>query len=269
MPSETPLARSISERAVPDGHVSAWWLGGSGFVFKTPSGKQVWVDPYLSDVVAKIFNQKRAFPAPISVEDASPDVVVSTHLHEDHLDPEFIPALARARPQTLFVMPPTAMGRARTWGVPQSRIITMAYGQTEHFGDVSVTSVPARHIVGPGFEAPDAMGVILETNGIAIYHSGDTEYDVRIRDLRERKFAMATFCINGISGNMNAYEAALMAWHFNVKTVVPHHHLLWAKEKPERWETLDPKVFEETYRRLGGKAEVILPKVGMEIDISA
>jgi len=264
----TSLAQRIEQRTVPSGHVSAWWLGGSGFVFKTPSGRQIWIDPYLSDIVAEIFAQKRAFPAPITVEEARPDFVISTHLHEDHLDPVFIPALARARRETMFVMPPTAMGRARTWGVPHSRIIPMTYGQTEKLGGVSVTSVPARHVAGPGFEAPDAMGVIVNVDGVTIYHTGDTEYDVRIRDMREQRFTMATFCINGISGNMNAREAALLAWHLDVKTIVPHHHLLWAKERPERWETLDPRLFEETYRRLGGRAEVVLPEVGKEIDLS-
>ncbi len=263
----TSLAQRVAEKAVPPGHVSAWWLGGSGFIFKSPSGRQVWIDPYLSNIVAKIFAQERAFPAPISVREADPDFVISTHLHEDHLDPEFIPALAEQNPKTIFLMPPTAMGRARTWGVPQSRIRTLTYGQTETAGDFTVTAVPARHIAGPGFEAPDAMGVILSCGPVSIYHSGDTEYDVRIRDLRERRLSMATFCINGVSGNMNAHEAAMLAWHLDVGMVVPHHHLIWAPKQPNRWETLDPSLFEKTYRLLGGKAEVVLPKIGHEIDI--
>ena len=261
------LSQCITQCSVAPGHVSAWWLGGSGFAFKSPAGTQVWIDPYLSDIVAEIFGQKRAFPAPISVEDAQPDFVICTHLHEDHLDPIFIPALARARPNCVFLMPPTAMGRARTWGVPNSRIVPMIYGQVEPLRDMSVTAVPARHIAGPGFEAPDAMGVILRAGAVSIYHTGDTEYDVRLRDLRELKLSMATFCINGVSGNMNAREAALLAWHLDAKIVVPHHHLLWAKEKVSQWETLDPNLFEETYRRLGGAANVVLPKVGCEIDV--
>jgi L-ascorbate metabolism protein UlaG (beta-lactamase superfamily) len=262
------LAERVASRMVSHGHVSVWWLGGSGFIFKTASGKQVWIDPYISNVVAQIFGQERAFPAPITVEQAAPDFVISTHLHEDHLDPGFIPELARKRPMTRFVMPPTAMGRARTWGVPQSQIITLTHGETKRIDDVSVTSVPARHVAGPGFEAPDAMGIILETENLRLYHSGDTEYDVRIRELGRQKFSFATFCINGISGNMNAYEAALLAWHFDVKIVVPHHHLLWAKRTLKDGETLNPEVFREIYYLLGGKANVVLPEIGGEIDVT-
>lgn len=261
------LAERIAQRSVAPHHLSAWWLGGSGFVFKAASGRQLWVDPYLSDIVAEIFAQPRAFPAPLTVAESFPDVVVSTHLHEDHLDPGFIPALARARPNVRFVMPPTAMGRARTWGVPGARIITLSYGQTVEVDGFAITGVPARHIAGPGFEAPDAMGVIIETDGVAVYHTGDTEYDVRIRALRNRKLTLATLCINGVTGNMNAHEAALLAWHLQVSTVVPHHHLLWATKSSDPGETLDPRLFESTYRKLGGTAQVVLPEVGGEIDV--
>jgi len=263
----SPLADRIAQRSVAPHRLSTWWLGGSGFIFKTSAGRQIWIDPYLSDVVAEMFSQPRAFPAPLTVADSYPDVVIATHLHEDHLDPGFIPALAKARPEVRFVMPPTAMGRARSWGVSPARIITLTYGQTVEVAGAKITGVPARHIVGPGLEAPDAMGVIVEVDGMSVYHTGDTEYDVRIRALRDRTFAFATFCINGVSGNMNAYEAAVLAWQFKVRTVVPHHHLLWANRSSDPGETLDPKLFETTYRKLGGQAEVILPEVGGEIEI--
>jgi L-ascorbate metabolism protein UlaG (beta-lactamase superfamily) len=54
----------------------------------------------------------------------------------------------------------------------------------------------------------------------------------------------------------------MLAWHLDARTVVPHHHLIWAKEKLEPEETLDPGLFEATYRKLGGKARVLLPAVG-------
>jgi len=46
---------------VPDGKIMVWWLGGTGFVFKTPAGTQVFVDPYFSNCVAAIFGVERAF----------------------------------------------------------------------------------------------------------------------------------------------------------------------------------------------------------------
>src|SRR5438067_13875348 len=90
------LAQTIAAMQVPAGKVMAWWLGGTGFVFKTAAGTQIYVDPYFSNCVAGIFGVERAFPAPISAEEARPDLLIATHWHEDHLDPEGLPIVARS-----------------------------------------------------------------------------------------------------------------------------------------------------------------------------
>lgn len=56
------LIQTIAEAQVPNGEVMAWWLGGTGFVFKTPAGTQIYIDPYFSNCVADIFGVERAFP---------------------------------------------------------------------------------------------------------------------------------------------------------------------------------------------------------------
>ena len=70
---------------------------------------------------------------------------------------------------------------------------------------------------------------------------------------------------------MNAHEAALLAWHLNAKSLIPHHHLLWSRppEKIPAYETLDPNLFATTYAKLGGTAKVILPAVGDGYTITA
>ena len=262
------LAQRVAARSVTPGHLSAWWLGGSGFIFKAASGQEVWIDPYLSNAACEIFGLKRAFEAPITVAEASPDLIIATHFHEDHLDPGSIPALAKARPGAKFLMPPSSMARALSWGVSRAQIIPLSHGQSERVGDTTVTAVLARHPVEiAGWEVPDAMGIMLEIDGVRIFHTGDTEYDNRQRKLKNQPFAFATFCINGSGGNMNAHEAALLAWQLDVKMVAPHHHILWDKETVDPEETLDAKIFERTYRNLGGKAAVLLPEIGVEIDI--
>lgn len=267
------LAQRIARRTVAAGSLGAWWLGGSGFVFKTPGGRQVWIDPYLSDIVRPMFGIPRAFPAPITAEEAAPDVIISSHWHEDHLDPGSIPELARRRPTATFIMPPTAMSRALAWGLPTTQVVPLIHGQTLDLGDVRITGVVARHeaqIVG--WETPDAMGLSLDLGGLKVFHTGDTDYDARIhRAVASTPLAFATFCMNGSVGNMNAHEAALLAWHLNARSIMPHHHLLWSrtKDKIPPYETLDPSVFTETYRRLGGKAAVIIPEVGRDMTITA
>ena len=267
------LASRIAAARPAAGSLAAWWLGGSGFIFKTPAGRQVWIDPYLSNIVKDMFDVERAFPPPITAAEAEPDFVISTHWHEDHLDPGCIPELARRRPNAKFIMSPGAMSHALSWSVPKSQVVPLTAGQTLDLGDVKLTGIPARHEAGvPGWEVPDAFGVMLDFNGVRIYHTGDTDYDPRIhRAVAATPLALATLCINGSVGNMNAHEAALLAWQLNARSVIPHHHILWSRpaDKIPAYETLDANLFADTYRKLGGKAQVLLPPVGGAYTVTA
>jgi L-ascorbate metabolism protein UlaG (beta-lactamase superfamily) len=267
--SDSSLAARIAERDVPSGHLLAWWLGGSGFVFKSSAGTQVWIDPYLSDSVKGIFGIGRGFPPPINPTEVRPDAVISTHWHEDHLDPGTIPAIATHSPATRFIMPPSAMSRALGWGVARDRIIPLVDGQSAEIGDITITHMPARHEAGiPGWEVPDAMGVVLEDAGLRVYHTGDTEYDSRLRQLKSQHFDVMLVCINGTGGNMDASEAALLAYQLGVQTIIPMHHYLWEEGGFGQGATLDPAVFADVYRRLGGNGHVVIPKLAEEIDLA-
>ena len=83
------------------------WLGQAGLRLETPSGV-IYVDPYLSDSVENIhgpaYRRMRPIPiAPHEVEDAA--VVLITHEHLDHCDPETLPALAAASPEAIELSP--------------------------------------------------------------------------------------------------------------------------------------------------------------------
>jgi L-ascorbate 6-phosphate lactonase len=243
----------------------AWWLGGTGFVFKTPAGTQIYVDPYFSNCVAGIFGVERAFPAPISAEEAHPDLLIATHWHEDHLDPEGLPIVAR-QSQTRFLGPPSCVSRLLGWLVPRDRVDGLAAGQSHTFRDVTITAVAARHIANvPGWETDDAIGLLLDFGGLRVYHSGDTEYDLRLRALaydREHPVDACLLVINGAGGNMNAHEAALLAWQLGARTVVPMHHILWKDFTGGEQATLDPQLLADTYTRLGGAGTVRALAVG-------
>jgi len=261
------LSKQIGDRKAENGALAAWWLGGSGFVFKAPDGTVLYVDPYLSNCVKEMFGVGRAFPSPIAAEDVRADAIISTHWHEDHLDPVSIPIIARSDPKTVFIMPPSALAHAIHVGVARNRIQTLATGGKLCIGAFTIHHVVARHEAGiPGWEVHDAMGVILEVANKRIYISGDTEYDTRLRQLKHNELDVAIVCINGVTGNMNAHEAALLAWQLNVGTLIPMHHYLWDGSAPAD-ATLDPQLLVDTYARLGGKGRVILPQLGTEIII--
>jgi len=78
---------------------------------------------------------------------------------------------------------------------------------------------------------------------------------------------VALLCMNGVGGNMNVYEAALLAKQLGAGTVIPMHHYLWAERMGGDEETLDAQVFQETYLGLGGRGRVVLPQVAAEIEL--
>jgi L-ascorbate metabolism protein UlaG (beta-lactamase superfamily) len=259
------LARTIDETEVRPGSVMTWWLGGTGFVFKIRTGMQIFVDPYFSNCVARIFGVERAFPPPIRADEARPDLVVTTHWHEDHLDPEGIPVVAK-HSRCRFMGPPSCVSRMLGWGIPRDRVISLSVEQTHEFEGVTITSVAARHVAGvPGWETHDAIGLLLDFDGLRVYHSGDTEYDLRLRALAYDARAPIHACmlvINGVGGNMNAHEAALLAWQLGARIVIPMHHILWKDFSGGEQATLDPHLLADTYRRLGGTGEVKIIEVG-------
>src|SRR5258708_4705240 len=165
------------------------------------------------------------------------------------------------------------MSHAIPLGVSLKQVTPLVHGQTLDLGDVKLTAIVARHEAGvPGWEVPDGFGVILDFDGMRVFHTGDTDYDARIhRAVAGTRLALATLCINGSVGNMNAHEAALLAWHLDARTVIPHHHLIWNRppDKIPAYETLDPQLFADTYHKLGGTAAVLIPTVGGGFAISA
>jgi L-ascorbate 6-phosphate lactonase len=264
--SSLNLLERIDRYVAPAGHLTAWWLGGSGFLFKTTIGVQVIIDPYLSDSVRGIFGQGRAFPPPIDPAQLRPELVIATHWHEDHLDPGTIPIIARHSPATQFVMPPSAMSRALGWGAPRERVSALSADQTIDCSGVSMSHVPARHeSTVKGWETPDAMGVVIAHGGLRVYHTGDTEYDARLLHPDRRQVNALFVCINGSGGNMNPHEAALLAWQLEPSAVILMHHHLWAGSDEDAVRL--PALFAETFHKLGGTATVIAPKIGTPIDI--
>lgn len=254
------LHEEIQATVVAEGSVALWWIGQAGYALKSPGGTVVLIDAYLTNVVQDLFGTSRLFPAPLDPTTARPDIIFATHWHEDHLDPAAIRPFAE-QSQVIFVGPPSVAARVRGAGVHPERVITLERGQTVDIRDVRVTGTFARHEV-PGFLTEDALGLLLTIAGVRIYHGGDSEYDARLRSIATAHPHVAMLPMNGSGGNMNAYEAALLAWQIAPRAVYPMHIGMWAPEGYGLGATLDPALFAETYRRLGGTGEVRVPALG-------
>jgi L-ascorbate 6-phosphate lactonase len=266
MMSTTPeLWDAIQKKKVAPHTLCLWWLSQAGLVIKSPGGTLVAIDPYLSDAAFRSYQQVRTVPALIDPATAALDALVATHSHEDHLDPDSIEGFM-SHPATNFIGPPLAVGKVVAKGVAPARTTAVERGTVVTFGDLTLRAVHARHPFPPE-PAPDAVGYVVEHDGVRIYHSGDTEYDSEI--VVDTMGTSASFiAINGTAGNMNAHEAALLAWRQQTRLAVPFHYGLWPDWGYGEGATIDPQIFVATYRRLnpGGATHVLT--AGDELTIS-
>src|SRR5712692_1782334 len=101
------LMQAIRAYPVPPKSVGIWWLGQSGYIFKTPEGTLLSVDMYLTNSCAAIRHDvdlSRRVPVLIPPEDLDVDIYACTHNHQDHTDPETIRGL-RSKDTTQFIGP--------------------------------------------------------------------------------------------------------------------------------------------------------------------
>ena len=266
-PAEPVLdTTTLATLTVAPNTVACVWLGQGGYLFKSPAGVTVMVDAYLSDYAEAAWGVTRAIPPVIDPARFTPDVFLVTHWHEDHLDAPTVRHYAK-QPGVIFAGPESCVVRAQIWGWPAARTVVLEQGGQHQFGDVDVRATFARHDEAAAL-TPDAVGFLLDIDGVRLWDVADSEYDARLRPLREERIDVAFVPINGGGGNMNAPEAALLMWHVAPRVAVPMHYGMWPDAQYGPGATLDPALFRDTLARLGGTAEVRVLEPG-EIAIFA
>ena len=261
MTATTTLEQQVLDLKVEPHTVACVWLGQAGFLFKSPAGVIVMIDPYLSDYAEAQWGLSRVLPPTVDPEKIQPDLLLCSHWHEDHLDAPLVKQWAAMDEPGYFGGSVACTPRAAVWGWPADRIVDLDLGKSFTLKDVTVTSFFARHET-PNAPATDAVSFLLDIDGVKIWDVADTEYDARLKPMREQHLDVAIYPINGVGGNMNAYEAALMAWHIDAGISIPMHYNMWAPEGFGPGATLDPQEFARMYAQIGGKNEIRILDVG-------
>jgi L-ascorbate 6-phosphate lactonase len=219
-----------------------WWLGQHSFVVRL--GEAVcYIDPYLADDPAR---QTPPLLHPGEVVGAH--LVLCTHHHGDHLDPVALTGIAVASPGARFVVPRPHCAQLLNCGIGAERLLPLLPGERTVAGGVTVTAIKARHeFFEEGPEGFPYLGYVLEGNGLAVYHAGDTVvYEGLFSTLARWRLDAAFLPINGRDaeryragciGNMTYQEAVDLAGDLQVALAVPAHWDMFAmnSEDPEKF----------------------------------
>lgn len=204
------------------------WLGQAGLLFEQ-DGFQVMVDPYLSDSCEKL-NPKSFRRMPIDAQylKLRPDVMVLTHNHLDHTDPDTLDHFLKEDGNMVVLAPAEAWTTVRQYGGSHNYVM---FNRLTEFtvGDVRFRAVRAEH------SDRSAVGVLMEWDGKTYYVTGDTLYNEEIFQDLPHDIDVVFLPINGVGNNMNMEDASRFAARVGAKHTVPLH---WGM-----FDQLDPRNF--------------------------
>lgn len=237
--SHDALLADIEAALLKPEHAHLWWFGQSGFLIQW-QGKHLLFDPYLSDSLTHKYagtDKPHVRMTELVVDPGQlsfVDVVTSSHNHTDHLDAETVGPMLSVNPQLDIVV--GAANRdfaADRLKVPPERLRALEVGQSWSGHGFTLHAVPAAH---EQLERDERgrhrfLGFVVELDGGAIYHSGDTvRYEGQVEQLRQWPIDVAILPINGrlasrrVSGNLWGREAAQLAHDIGAGVVVPCHY---------------------------------------------
>ena len=192
------------------------WLGQAGLLFEK-DGFKIMIDPYLSDSVKKI-NPKnyRRIPVDESFFDMRPDVMIFTHNHLDHYDPETAERYITADSNMLVLAPKSVWDEVRKIGGNNNYVLFNRHTSWNENG-IKFTAVKAEHSdITP-------IGVIIDDGEKKYYVTGDTLYNKEIFENIPEDIYALFLPVNGVGNNMNMTDASLFAKRVKAEKVVPIH----------------------------------------------
>jgi Predicted Zn-dependent hydrolases of the beta-lactamase fold len=200
---------------------------GHSTVLLEIGGLRLLTDPVLRPRLGPLRRVGTLAPDPARLE---PDLVLISHAHHDHLDPESL-RLLTGEPE---IVVPTGLGgflRGRGF----RRVVEIAPGQTIVRGSSAVTATQARHSgrrmpFGP--TAP-AIGYGVKSAAVAVYFAGDTDLFDEMRTLGTVDLALLPVWGWGPRlgrGHLDPERAAQAAAMIRPRVAVPiHWGTLWPR----------------------------------------
>lgn len=209
------------------------FAGQAGFIIESSGGYRVGVDLYLSDCCYRYFGFKRLMPYLYNPLELNLDLLVSTHVHYDHFDPDSVPLIMSCN-KTKLLCACDVKNEAERLNLDKDRITYIKVGEVFEEDNMKIKAMPCDH----GADTPDAIGLLIECDGKCIYIAGDTCYreDYFTNDELANVDVMI-MPINGAFGNLNESEAAKAVRTIKPKLAIPCHFWNFAEHggNPEKF----------------------------------
>ena len=217
------------------------WLGQAGLLFEK-DGFTIMIDPYFSDSVEKKNpDSYRRTPIDNSVFSIRPDVMIFTHNHLDHYDPETTKHFITESSNILVLAPGSVWGEVRNIGGSNNYVL-FDRGTSWTEKGITFTAVKAVH------SDASAIGLIIDDGERKYYVTGDTLYNEEIfKDIPDDVYALF-LPVNGVGCNMNMTDAAKFAKRTHAEKVIPIHFGMFDELSPEAFcckNRIIPEVYKE------------------------
>ena len=184
------------------------------------------------DVYARIKND---------IINIKPDVMIFTHNHLDHYDPETVPKFITEDSGILVLAPLSVWGEVRKLGGNNNYVQFNRHTVWTEKG-VKITAVKAEH------SDPTPIGIIIDDGKKKYYVTGDTLYNEEIfADIPDDIYAVF-LPVNGLGNNMNMTDAKAFCERINPKLAVPMHCGMFDEFDLNDFEyenKVVPKIYEE------------------------
>lgn len=218
------------------------WLTQAGLLFESDK-ISILVDPYLSNSLAERGAKfERKIPVAKEYFDVKPDVILITHSHADHLDPETLGVFLSPDREPVTVLAPGASWEIINNMPGEHNAVLLNPHSVWSENGVTFYSVAAAH------SDKTACGFIIDDGDKTYYISGDTLYNFDViddvLDLAPSGVDYAFLPINGKGNNMHARDAADFAYEIGAHSAIPLHYGLFDEIDPSDFDFEDALILE-------------------------
>ncbi|MGF1757609.1 MBL fold metallo-hydrolase [Photobacterium sagamiensis] len=271
---DTPLLAKRSDQ------LRVTWLGHSS-LFVEVDQTRVLIDPVFEYAAPTMFARlfQRNVAAPVSREDLpTPDVIVISHDHYDHLEEST--ARFYADKNVMFFVPLGVGRHLEAWGVSPKNIQEFDWWESRKINTVTITAAPANHNSGRGVLDTNKTlwaSWAIQAEAGSVFYSGDSAYGEHFQQIGER---LGPFDMSFIEVAANVKEGSgypVEGWGHMQAAHTMQAHLDVRAEKlfPVHWSTYelflhrwDEPVNDLIEEANSYNVELVTPKVGESLDFS-